>query len=75
MKRMPSTLIALANVPRYCTASSFVEDSKLFQGGSKPPSLSTVRYWMKTGKIRTAKLAGKTYIDLHNTLRDMGAAY
>lgn len=74
MKHPFAFKLALANVPRYCTATTFVADSKLFIGASKPPTVQTVRNWMRTGKCCTACLAGKTYIDLHTTLRKWGAA-
>jgi hypothetical protein len=74
LKHPYGTTLALANVPRYCTATTFVVDSRLFTGASKPPTVSTVRNWMRTGKCCTAVLAGKTYIDLHSTLRKWGAA-
>ena len=75
MKHPYGTSIALVNVPRYCTAASFVADSKLFTGSENPPSVTTVRRWMRTGKCCTVTLAGKNYIDLHNTLRNWGAAH
>lgn len=71
----PAHKIALATVPRYCKPATFVEDSRLFTGATKPPSLSTIRNWIKEGRIKTALLAGRKFIDLHATLRAFGAAY
>jgi hypothetical protein len=67
--------VALINVPRICTAATFVEDSRLFITGSKPPSTCTIRRWMRQGKVATVNLAGKTYINLHETLRRYNLGY
>lgn len=67
--------VSLLNVPRICTASTFVEDSRLFITASKTPSTCTIRRWMRQGKVATVTLAGKTYINLHETLRRYNLAY
>lgn len=67
--------IALVNVPRICPPTSFVEDSKLFVGCTEPPSVATVRRWMRAGKVDTVNLCGRTYIQLHSTLLRYKLAY
>ena len=67
--------VALINVPRICTAATFVQDSRLFITATKTPSTCTIRRWMRQGKVATVTLAGKTYINLHETLRRYNLGY